>query len=412
MKIVEKSGFFLFLLAAGACAPEPEPEPECRKHLDCSSSEKPYCEPLSESCAVPPRAHLIGWDDDNLDMAQLELVYEAPAGMEATSMDFRPGTNQMWVALRWPITQGRCTTGMTPRDYCETLAGRVAVVGDITTRNSRIRLYDDGNAWHFMRLPMGLTFGDGEFFVTCAESRTCNFDDEPADFAGPTLWTSDPTIFAINRPGQNGSHMDMLHSSPLCTGMAHEEDNVFWAFNGRIGSVDRYDFGRDHGPGQDDHTDGAMQRYLKGEVSRVANVASQMAFDRQSGNLYIADSGNGQILELDTLSGSRAAMVLPNFDEIQTNHEFTGESWRRVDGDDGSFGVPSGLVLIDDILYISDHRMGEITALDLEGNIIRRLPLPHEEPGLLRQGPEGFLYVVYQMRGEVYRIVGNPHDFR
>merc|ERR1711974_36901 len=103
-----------------------------------------------------------------------------------------------------------------------------------------------------MRRPPALAMGDNGTFATCGEAATGNFEDNPAMFIGPSLWSTDLAVYA-KPSGGNGSHLDMLHATPWCMGIAHEVDNVYWAFNGHVGSLDRYDFNNDHGPGNDDH---------------------------------------------------------------------------------------------------------------------------------------------------------------
>ena len=48
---------------------------------------------------------------------------------------------------------------------------------------------------------------------------------------------TDPAIFAKRTPGGLGSHVDMLHNTSFCRGIAHVEANVFWVFNGQRGAL-------------------------------------------------------------------------------------------------------------------------------------------------------------------------------
>lgn len=63
----------------------------------------------------------------------------------------------------------------------------------------------------------------------------------------------------------------MLHSTALCRGIAHAEEKIFWLFNSAKGSLDKYNFGADQGPGNDDHSDSEINRYAAGEVAGVPN---------------------------------------------------------------------------------------------------------------------------------------------
>lgn len=77
----------------------------------------------------------------------------------------------------------------------------------------------DGNAWHFMSLPSGIAFSANGNFATSTSVLDANHTAAPGEFTGPALWSSDPLIFA-QPSGGNGSHLDMLHESPHCMGIA------------------------------------------------------------------------------------------------------------------------------------------------------------------------------------------------
>ena len=51
-----------------------------------------------------------------------------------------------------------------------------------------------------------------------------------------------------------GSHLDMLHNTSFCSGIAHVDANRYWTFNGELGSLDLYDFHKPHPPGGEDHS--------------------------------------------------------------------------------------------------------------------------------------------------------------
>ncbi|MCA9573643.1 MAG: hypothetical protein KC656_37670, partial [Myxococcales bacterium] len=156
----------------------------------------------------------------------------------------------------------------------------------------------DAYGEHFMAFVSSVAFADNGNFATCQESRDeWNVGPQaPDDFMGPTLWSADLDVFAMVGqafpPGaQEGSHLDMLHQSPLCMGIAHEQGNAFWAIDGLAGDVLRYDCVNDHGPGGGDHSDGVIRRYMDVTVTREANIVSHMEYDHATGMLYIADTG-------------------------------------------------------------------------------------------------------------------------
>jgi hypothetical protein len=129
----------------------------------------------------------------------------------------------------------------------------------------------DRAAPHFLHRPTSIAFGADATsfgsvgtFGTCGESRNENGIEGGEDFMGPVLWSSDLEIFAKKDPAGLGSHLDMLHNSPLCMGIAHETANVYWTMSGKSNAIVKYDFGVDHNVGMDDHSDGASLEYVRG----------------------------------------------------------------------------------------------------------------------------------------------------
>ena len=176
-------------------------------------------------------------------------------------------------------------------------------------QKSEVRV--DAYGQHFMAYVSSAAFGDNGNFASCQESRNeWNVGPQaPDDFMGPSLWPSDLDIFAkVGQAvppmgGVEGSHLDMLHQSPLCMGIAHDTGNVYWTVDGLRGNIVRYDFQADHGPGGGDHSDGIITRYADATLTRMANIPGHMELDHTTGMLYIADTGAGRIMRLDTASG-------------------------------------------------------------------------------------------------------------
>ena len=238
----------------------------------------------------------------------------------------------------------------------------------------------DPYALHFMDNVSSIAFGAPGTFATCHESRnTYNGQGGPNNFMGPTLWSSDRAVFGESNPsaveylsnqfGQYvdlGSHLDMLHESPNCMGIAWSHDNVYWVFDGQHSSITRYDFAVDHGPGFDDHSDGVIGRYLAGEVSRKDGIPSHMELDRDSGLLYIADTGNNRVLVLDTESGERGKKLSTQEPGVDHYEVDDADSWTLLDGDDEGWDKPSGLAIHEGVLYISSFSSGAIYAYDLD----------------------------------------------
>ncbi|MCB9746195.1 MAG: hypothetical protein H6741_24105 [Alphaproteobacteria bacterium] len=287
----------------------------------------------------------------------------------------------------------------TPRD----LAFNPEVEGELWVVNRRddstVTFFDVGTdaqtalhivdpyALHFMDNVSSIAFGKPGHFGTCQESRnTYNGQGPVNEFMGPTLWSSDFAIYGESNPEaveyltqlygfytDLGSHLDMLHESPLCMGIAWESENVYWVFDGYHSSIVRYDFVQDHGPGWDDHSDGIIGRYVEGEVAREADVPSHVAFDPETGLLYIADTGNARIAVLDTNTGERSGRL--QVQEPGTDHySMDGATLTTlVDGasvQPSPLLHPSGLTLVDGLLLVGDVESSFIYAFDLEGNMV------------------------------------------
>ena len=289
--------------------------------------------------------------------------------------------------------------------------------------------------------------GDPRRFATCGESRD-EFKGCRAqrDFMGPALWSAAPEFYGKSNPQavkkvrrRLGSHLDMLHESPNCMGIAWERDNAYWVFDGcggmkwykdmefpiadcsAAGDIVRYDFGMDHGPGYDNHCDGVIERYAKGKVKHVQGVPSHMQFDQNLNLLYIADTGNNRILILDPKEWGegRESLTPLREDEAEgcTKHEQVypqtelrilvdgGKLEGRCEGND-CMERPSGLVLFDDVIFVTDNALGRILAFDRDGELIDWLDLDVDDGALMgiEADAEGRLYLVNAKANKLYRI--------
>lgn len=272
-------------------------------------------------------------------------------------------------------------------------------------QTSEVRI--DAYGQHFMAYVSSAAFGDAGTFATCQESRD-EWNDGPQapdDFMGPTLWPSDLEIFAkvgqAFPPGaQEGSHLDMLHQSPLCMGIAHDADNIYWAFDGKHGDIVRYDFMADHGPGGGDHSDGVITRYIDATMTRTANIPGHMELDHATGMLYAVDTGAGRVMRLDTATGTNTG-ALPG--------EWDGATYTGVAGADFQVVVegldePSGLILAGDRLFVSEHGTGDIIAFDRDGRELDRMSTPAKRIMGITLGPDGDLWYADAGANEVVRV--------
>ena len=259
---------------------------------------------------------------------------------------------------------------------------------------------DDSFGSHFMDEVSSLAFTDANHFATCQESA--NGGDY---FMGPALWDADLDVFASvyqNGFGGNlGSHLDMLHQSPYCMGIANQQDNVFWVMDGYHGHIVRYDFQDDHGPGQEDHADGIVHFFVEAEVSYVPDVPSHMEVDRDSGWLYYTDTASGRVMRLDTASGGESRGLPLNMEYLEDFAEWDGATIETVaDG----LSEPSGLAISGGLVYVGDHGTGEIIVYDLDGTEVDRAQTPADSLMGLEIGPNGRVWYVDGARNEVVLI--------
>lgn len=284
---------------------------------------------------------------------------------------------------------------------------RTFVVFDPGTEQQRHDRRKDGYAEHFMEETMALSFDGGEQFGSCGESRnTYNDRSPPNDFMGPVLWSTDLTIFAEQNPEGLGSHLDMLHESPNCMGIAWERANVYWVFDGQNDTIVRYDFAEDHDVGQDYHGDGLIHRLSEPEVEREPNVPSHMMIDPTTGLLYVADTGNGRVLWIDTQTGEKGRRIQVSEEPVEEYAWWDGAEW-------GVFAEgldrPSGLAVNGDRVWVAEYGTGEIHEYDHAGERLLSLDteLGAETLHGIELGPDGKLWVVDNAGAAVWRIDPN-----
>ena len=126
-------------------------------------------------------------------------------------LDFHPSAERGFEL--WIVNKGTEDTG-----------SDVVILHDAgkPTQQSEHRI--DGNAWHFMNLTTALAFSDDNGNWTESPEIT-DANHSGGTFTGPSLWSSDLSVFAMPSGG-NGSHLDMLHQSPNSMGIAHEVDGA------------------------------------------------------------------------------------------------------------------------------------------------------------------------------------------
>jgi hypothetical protein len=335
-----------------------------------------------------------------------ELVYAPQAKVElsATALAFNPTIEgELWVALRQFPSGLPCTQTVTTG--CAALPGAMAVVSDATSATPSAVIKEDGNSWHFMRRPAAIAWGDELLFATCGESLTANYEGDDIPYTGPVLWSSDPAIFGVEPlPEQNGTHLDMLHETPYCMGIAHESANAYWAFNGLAGSLDRVDFHAPHQIGGDYHSDAEVHRYIAGQLLRVPEVPSHVAYDKERDLVYVADTGHARVLSVDP-SSAVAGDDITKYELLAASGAMEGAKVSALIPA-GQLERPSGIALADDVLYVTDNATSRIHAFDITGKALRILDtgLPAGSLAGITLGPDDSLYLTDLLTGSAYRV--------
>lgn len=259
---------------------------------------------------------------------------------------------------------------------------------------------------HFMPRPVGIAFGQSGRMATVHEEDRITQPSTPANFMGPTLWSTDSSF-----EGGHESHYDMLHNSPNAVGIAWERLNIYWVFDGYHNSITRYDFASDHGPGGADHSDGFIGRYVEGQVSYTRGVSSHMEFDQKTKLLYIADTGNHRIAVLKTDSGKAGASLSPNYDGCP---QYRVNDAVIATFADTNLKKPSGLALRDGLVFVSDNETSQVLAFDANAQLVDYLDLSSElMPGSLMGiefDAQGRLYVVDEKTSRVLQISAKPEN--
>lgn len=304
-------------------------------------------------------------------------------------LDFFPilAKNELWIV----------------NERTENLGGSTLTIYDAGKSDQTILNRVDGNAWHFMSLPTGIAFSSDNFnFSTSPGVKDANHSG--GTFTGPTLWSSDSTIYA-QPSGGNGSHIDMLHGSPYSMGIAHEVDNVFWVFDGWNSTIVRYDFREDHGPGNDDHSDGVVRRYKEIQVKKDGIVPSHLVLDKTTGWLYVVDNGHNRVLRLDINSGI-VVNTLPIINEPLAEHSEMGNvTWEVIISQGLTHAC--GIEIIGNRLLVSDYANGDIIVYDMENGFAELGRIATGQAGItgIKVGPEGEIWYTNRLQNTLKKII-------
>jgi hypothetical protein len=294
----------------------------------------------------------------------------------------------------------------------------ITIIHDTGTENQWSENREDAYANHFMEEVSAISFGsyNSEFdfqFGTAQESRnTFNGQGSPNNFMGPTLWPSSLSHYAVEHQADDllGSHLDMQHESPNGMGIAHDSGNAYWYFDGYYGNLVYYDFQVDHDTGEDDHSDGIVRRYSDITLTRWINIPSHMILDKDSGILYISDTGANRVLWVNTDDTTVTTTNIMNdnsrMEPLEEYSRVTGMEWGVLDT---GLSKPSGIALDGDTLFVGTNGDDSITAYDLStdgksGTLLETVSTSAFSLMGIEIGPDGKLYYVDGNKDKVFRL--------
>lgn len=358
-----------------------------------------------EQVAAPVGVAALGAGTHAVESVQWDVIGTSADGLKVPrDFDFNPYTpGELWVVNRKDDSVVRYSN-----------------VG--TDQQTSVRRVDEF-AEHFMEEVSAISFSktetyeNGAIFGTCQESNNTYNDKAMGNgFMGPALWTSDWEVFGFSNPeaveslgGDNlGSHIDMMHESPYCMGLAWETKNVYWTVDGEDKTISRYDFAEHHFPGYDDHSDGTVTRYMDVEYTRVPDVPSHIVYDPATSAVFYNDTGTGRVLRFDPASATMSAdRSNRSMDHAMFHHMAGGELSLVADADTApGLQNPSGLALAGDMLYVTDNATSTIFAIKTDGTLVDWLDTGLEAGSLMgvRVDAEGSVWFVDAKQSELVRL--------
>lgn len=310
-------------------------------------------------------------------------------------LDFKPGTDELWVMNRG-LASGSSWV----------------IAYNAGTPQQTTQYRKDSHTSHFTTYGTSMAFGNVGEFAALSEVRNSN-GSTTSTFMGPSLWSADTAITA--RVYQNnwasgyplGSHLDMLHQSPFGMGVAHDSLNRYWVTDGHFGTIVLYDYGVDHGPGYDNHSDGKIWRYTDIPFQRVTNVPGHIVKDTTSGWVYYVNSGPKTLCRFHPDSASVAGnLSVPSTsnESLQGYWDMQGATYEVID----TFATQiCGVDVFNQRLVASDYTNGNIYVYDLSSGtpvFMDTIITGDATMEGIKIGPDGKIWYVKNSASTVRRI--------
>src|SRR5690606_2088974 len=147
---------------------------------------------------------------DGVREPRLTVVYESEAAYDPIDLEFNPRSpRELWIV-----------------NYATSHATIVKNPGASTAEVVERR---DPAYSHYMYMPVAIAMGAphpqwGQQFASCGDNN-----DWGRGHMGPTLYSAELDIFGYQTQGGLGTHLDMLHSTQYCRGLAWAgTGNQYW----------------------------------------------------------------------------------------------------------------------------------------------------------------------------------------
>ncbi|MDZ4824696.1 MAG: T9SS type A sorting domain-containing protein [Flavobacteriales bacterium] len=308
-----------------------------------------------------------------------------------TDLDFHPTLtrNELWV-----INRGTENSG-----------GSTVIFHNAGMGNQTEEYEEDGNGWHFMSLPSAMAFGRNENWSSSPSVTDANHSG--GYFTGPTLWSSDPDIYA-EPSGGNGSHLDMIHQSPNSMGICNAGDNRFYLYDGYHDRIYWYDFVTDHGPGNDDHSDGRVREFEEPVLNNFnTTVPNHMILDENTGWLYVCDNGGAtpRVIRLNTNTAVETGEFNPLSEEVLAETTTYSADWEEFI----TAGIerPCGIEINGTKLLVGDYATGIIHIYEIAGGTpiwLGQIETGSDGLAGIKVGPDGKIWYVNYLDNTLVRI--------
>lgn len=162
--------------------------------------------------AVPEiTAPQLGSGDGTPESVTFRVIVGEKWLQEPTDLDFNPSRpGEMWITNR------------------QSDSFTVVVAPGKPEQNIQ-KLYDYTE--HFAEEVIAISFADNNTFGTCGDTNNTYGGLAPGDdFMGPVWWSDDIELFQQETVQEGGAHIDMLHNSPFCMGIASAGGSLWYFY--------------------------------------------------------------------------------------------------------------------------------------------------------------------------------------